>query len=326
MAAAAVLALAGWICAPYVKDRWLLHTACDGALPSGPVRELASGGGHFTEADTSAHPRLGDYGCTLRFEGQGDSTLVVRMTAYTQRDDQDADFLYVFPQEGFPYLRPLPRGLPGFVDETGDLRFLLRCPDLGKDAEGRPRRMLVTATPGMATARTGHAVYETVVPLVNSASRHLGCGAKPLTVPKGGAAPTEPGKGERAFPVTEAGRTACGWVARARIPEAATWQVEPLMNDAAPAGRCDLATGGRAGRSMRFAAWYGDWSNRLVFSSDSGGRRALTASARCDGEAANFAVSASKGIPGVGTAEQRRLLKAFAEDQVERRGCSGLRA
>ncbi|MEV6836263.1 hypothetical protein AB0N17_17405 [Streptomyces sp. NPDC051133] len=324
-AAAAVLALAGWLCAPYVKDRWLLHTACDGALPSGPVRELAAGGGHFTEADTSAHPRLGDYGCSLRFEGDGDSTLVVRMTAYTQRDDQDSEFLYVFPQEGFSSLRPMPKGLPGFITDMGDLRFLLRCPGLGKDAEGRPRRMLVTATPGTATARTGHAVYATVVPLVNSASRHLGCGAKPLTVPKGDVASTDPGRDERSLPVTEAGGTACGWVARARIPGAAEWQVEPLMNDATPAGRCDLTRGGQRDQSMRFAAWYGDWSNRLVFSSYDGVRRALTASARCDGETANFAMSASKGIPGVGAAEQRRLLKAFAEDQVERRGCSGLR-
>ena len=56
-----------------------------------------------------------------------------------------------------------------------------------------------------------------------------------------------------------------------------------------------------------------------------GVRHPLTAAARCDGEAANFAISASRGIPGVGKAEQRRLLRAFAQDQVERRGCSGLR-
>jgi hypothetical protein len=326
LAAAAVLALAGWFATPHVKDWWLLRTACDGALPSGPVRELAAGGGHFTHAESTAHPRLGDYGCSLHFEGDGDFTLVVRMTAYTQRDDQDSEFLDAFPREGFTRMHAMPQGLPGFVDELGDLQFLLRCPALGKDAMNRPRRMLVSADLGNATARTSHAAYETVVPLVNSASRHLGCGAKPLAVPKGDAAPPDPRKGDPTVPVTEAGDTACGWLTRARMPDAAAWQVEPLINDVAPAGRCDLSTGtgnGRAGTYLYFAAFYGDWSNRLV--TDEGVRSGLTATARCDGEAANFAVSGSKNIPRVDTAERRRLLKAFAADQVERRGCSVLR-
>ncbi|AKJ14776.1 hypothetical protein ABB07_33370 [Streptomyces incarnatus] len=325
LAAAAVLALGGWICAPYVRDWWLVRTACDGALPSGPLRKLAAGGGHFTKADTTAHPRLGDYGCSLRFEGRGDATLVVRMTAYTGRDDQDAEFLFDFPRAGISRMYPMPQDLPGYVDQFGDLQFLVRCPDLGKDAMGRPRRMLVSADLGYATARTSHAVYETVVPLVNSASRHLGCGATPLTVPKGDAAPPDPDKGEDPVPVTEAAGTGCGWVAHAGLPRSAQWHVEPLVNDTAPAVRCDLdrAASPTSSEYLHLSAWYGDWSNRLV--SDDGVRQALTATARCAGEAANFAVSAEQRIPGVGTAEQRRLLRAFAADQVERRGCTGLR-
>ncbi|AOR35897.1 hypothetical protein BFF78_36870 [Streptomyces fodineus] len=323
LTAAVVLALAGWIGGPYVKDWWLVRTACDGVLPSGPVRELAAGGGHFTKAEASAHPRLGDYGCGLYFEGHGEAKLVVRMTAYTGRDDQDAEFHDAFPLQGFPRMYPMPQGLPGFVDAFGNLQFLLRCPALGEDAAGRPRRMLVSADIGLAADRTSHAVYETVVPLVNSASRHLGCGATPLTVPKGDAGPQDPDKGRRAVPLTEAKGTACGWVARARIPEAAEWQVEPLMNDMAPAGRCDLDRGtGPDSRYLDFGAFYGDWSNYLVLSD--GVRSGLTATARCDGEAANFTVRGSQKIPGVGTAEKRRLLEAFAGDQVERRGCTGL--
>ncbi|MEV6058046.1 hypothetical protein [Streptomyces sp. NPDC052107] len=65
LAVAAVPAPTGWICAPYAKDRWLVRTACDGALPSGLLHRLAAGGGHFTKADASAHPRLGDYGCSV---------------------------------------------------------------------------------------------------------------------------------------------------------------------------------------------------------------------------------------------------------------------
>ncbi|MER6027218.1 hypothetical protein [Streptomyces sp. NPDC001851] len=90
-------AVAGWFCAPCVKDWWLVRTACDGALPSAPVRHLAAGGGHFTKADTTAPPGPGDYGCGPHFEGRGDATPVVRTTACTGRDDQDGEFLFLFP-------------------------------------------------------------------------------------------------------------------------------------------------------------------------------------------------------------------------------------
>ncbi|WP_208615915.1 hypothetical protein [Streptomyces cellostaticus] len=324
--AVAVLALSGWIAAPYVKDWWLVRTACDGALPTGAVRQLAAPGGHLTKADTASHERLGDYGCSLRFEGHGDNTLVVRVNAYTRRDDQDSEFLSTFPQEGFAAQRPLAEGLPGFMDDFGDLHFLLRCPDLGKDAEGRQRKLLASVFLGRNSAYTTHAAYETAVALVNSASDRLGCGAGPLAVPKGDVTPPDSGERPPTIPLSRAGDTACGWAARAQVPQAARWSVAVLMNNAAPTGRCDLSAGSDASwTEMRFAAWYGDWSNRVV--SYDGVRRPLTATARCAGEAANFAVDAdaARGTPGVGKAEQRRLLKAFAEDQVERRGCSGLR-
>ncbi|MEU5531831.1 hypothetical protein [Streptomyces sp. NPDC020362] len=324
VAVAAVLALGGWIAMPYVKDWWLVRTACDGALPHGAVRQLAAPGGHLTKADAASHERLGDYECSLRFKGHGDYTLVVRLKAYTRRDDQDGAFLDTFPQEGFSAQRPLAVGLPGFMDEFGDLQFLLRCPDLGRDAEGRPRKLLASVGLGRASARATHAAYETAVALVNSASDRLGCGAGPLAVPRGDVAPPDSEEQPTAIPVPRAGDTACGWATRAQLPHADRWRVAVLMNDKAPAGRCDLTTGSDSSwKDARFAAWYGDWSNRLV--SDDGVRRPLTATARCDGEAANFAVDATRGIPGVGKAEQRRLLKSFAEDQVERRGCSGLR-
>ncbi|ANP53209.1 hypothetical protein AVL59_30025 [Streptomyces griseochromogenes] len=324
MAVAAVLALGGWFAMPYVKDWWLVRTACDGALPAGAVRQLAAPGGHLTKADAASHERLGDYMCSLRFQGDGGYRLVVRMNAYTRRDDQDGVFLDAFPQEGFSAQRPLADGLPGFMDDFGDLQFLLRCPALGKDAEGRQRKLLASVTLGRASAHTTHAAYETAVALVNSASHRLGCGAGALAVPKGDIAPPDSEQPPAAIPVSRAGDTACGWATRARVPHADRWRVAVLMNNKAPAGRCDLTTGtDAASQEMRFAAWYGDWSNRVV--SIDGALRSMTATARCDGEAANFAVDASDGVPGVGKAERRRLLRSFAEDQVERRGCSGLR-
>lgn len=53
--------------------------------------------------------------------------------------------------------------------------------------------------------------------------------------------------------------------------------------------------------------------------------KVAVATARCDGEAANFAVGSRDEVPGVGRADERDLLEAFAREQVRRRDCSGLR-
>ncbi|MEU7496825.1 hypothetical protein AB0B52_07025 [Streptomyces griseofuscus] len=267
---------------------WLLRTACDDALPSGPVRQLAAGGGHFAGADTREHAGLGDYGCDLRFAGHGEAAWVVRMSACTRRDDRDAEFLLSFRRDGFSPVRPPAGDLPGVVDDAGELQFPLRCPALGKDAAARPRRMLVVATPGKDT---GSALPDSAHP-------------------------------PRGIPVSGAVGTGCGWAARARLPLSGNWQVQPLLNDASPGGRCDLTLRNGPARQaeLSLGARYGDWSDRLV--TDSRVRMPLTATARCDGEAANFAIRASKSI---GDARRRLLPRSFTDDQVERHGCSGLR-
>lgn len=100
------------------------------------------------------------------------------------------------------------------------------------------------------------------------------------------------------------------------------------MNDAGPVGRCDLyardADSGEWEPRMWFAAWYGDWSNRLLAEQRRREPDARTATARCDGEAANYALSADKDVPGVGKTEKRKLLAAFAEAQAGQRGCTEL--
>ena len=326
---AAVLSLGGWIAEPYVQDWWLVRTACDGVLPGDAVRQLAADGSHFKDADSAAHPELGDYGCRLSFEGDEiNDERLLEMDAYTRRDDQDRQFYWSFPQEGFSPQAPMPDGLPGFIDQYNTLQLLLPCPDLGKDAEGRQRKLFVRTWLGRDTARETPAAYETAVALANSASDRLGCGAEPLKVPKGDLAPADPNDDPKTVPLDQAGDTACGWAVRAGLPRPATWRLAARMNNAAPTGRCDLFSGDDESddgeRQLTFIAWYGDWSNRLVVDDD-GERRPSTATARCDGEAANFALSASDYIPGVKAARQRELLKAFARDQVQERGCSDLR-
>ncbi|MFI6007707.1 hypothetical protein ACIBAG_02590 [Streptomyces sp. NPDC051243] len=330
--AAVVLGLGGWIATPYVQDWWLLRTACDGALPVDAVRELGRDGDHFKDAASASHERLGDYSCSLGFEGdEVDDDRLLSLEAYTRRDDQDREYLWAFPETGFADIAPMPAGLPGFIDERGGLQFLVVCPALGKDDEGRPRKLLVRMRLGRDALWGTPAAYETAVALTNSASDRLGCGAEPLKAPGGDAAPVEPEEDPRTVSLDAAGGTGCGWAADAGALEASRWRVAVLMNDAGPAGRCDLYTrdadSDEPERQLSFAAWYGDWSNRVLaeLADRRPDARTRTATARCDGEAANFALSAAEDIPGVGEPEKRKLLADFAEAQVEQRGCTDLR-
>ncbi|MEU5892055.1 hypothetical protein ABZ835_35270 [Streptomyces sp. NPDC047461] len=327
--AAVVLGIGGWVATPYVNDWWLLRTACDGALPVDAVRELGRNGSHFKDATSASHPELGDYGCSLDFEGdelRNDRLLM--MEAYTRRDDVDRELMTVFPETGFDTMAPMPDGMPGFIDKFGDLQFLVPCPALEKDDEGRRPRLLVRTRLGRDTLWGTPAAYETAVALTNSASERLGCGAEPLKAPGGEAAPVDPEKDPRTVSLDRSADTACGWALKSGLLKTSQWQVATLMNDAGPVGRCDLyardADSGDMRPQLTFAAWYGDWSGRLI-AEDGRLPATRTTTARCDGEAANFALSAAKDAPGVDEAGKRKLLAAFAREQVRQRGCTGLR-
>ncbi|MES5824065.1 hypothetical protein [Streptomyces sp. RG80] len=329
VSAAVVLGVGGWIAAPYAQDWWLLRTACDGALPVDAVRELGRNGSHFKDATSASHEVLGDYGCSLDFEGDElRSDRLLMMEAYTRRDDVDRELKTVFPETGFDDMAPMPDGLPGFIDQFGALQFLVPCPALGEDDEGRQRRMLVRTQLGRDTLWGTPAAYETAVTLTNSASERLGCGAEPLKTPGGDAAPVNPEADPRTVSLAESAGTACGWASETDLLDKSRWRVATLMNDAGPVGRCDFsarhADSGEMETQLSFAAWYGDWSSRLIAEEDRW-PAARTATARCDGEAATFALSAAKDAPGVSEAEKRKLLAAFAEEQVRQRGCSDLR-
>lgn len=322
--AAVILGLGGWIAAPYARDWWLVRNVCDGALPGDAVRRIAPDGVHFTDEQTDRSRELGDYRCFLAYEGDdGDEAQLLHLQAYTRRDDQDRRFFSSFPEQGFSEQAPLADGVPGFVDSGGYLQILLTCPDLGKDAEGRKRSLLVRGWLGREAVLDSRAVYETLVAFANSASDRTGCGAEPLEVPAGELGPVKIEREPEPVPLAEAGDTACGLLAKARLPRPSQWRLASLLNEAAPSGRCDLYTedAGDWRKRLTLVAWYGDWSNRLAVDED-GVRRPGTATARCDGEAANFAISASDELPGVGRAKQRELLESFARRQTRLRGCS----
>ncbi|MFP3987546.1 hypothetical protein U9R90_08575 [Streptomyces sp. E11-3] len=332
---AVVLGVGGKVAEPSVRDWVLARNACGGALPRDAVEQLSPEDSHLKAEESQQIDGLGSYSCSLTMEGDEvhDERLVV-MQAFTRRDDQDREFMTAVSNEEFSPQAPVPDGLPGFIDKFGTIQLLLPCPDLGKDADGRQRKLLVhTRTGRDANYGVPGAVYRTAVSLANSASKTLGCGAKPLKAPKGEPVPVDPqDSDDRPAPVSlsKARDTGCGWVTRAGLSKSRDWRVTVGTNDAAPMGYCDLSVGreeesGAGGKGMYFVALYGDWSNRLTAGRDKGERRSMTASARCGGEAAHFALAASDDIPGVGETMKRRMLKEFAQDQTRRRGCSGLR-
>ncbi|OKK03624.1 hypothetical protein AMK26_19405 [Streptomyces sp. CB03234] len=325
VAAAVFLGVGGYVAEPYAQDWRLARSACDGALPPDAVEQLTPDDAHLRKETSRLHEGLGSYSCRLTADGgiRDDGRLVVGMEAYTRRDDRDREFMTMFPEEGFPPQAPLPEGLPGFIDRHSTISLVLPCPGLGKDTDGRQRKLLVRVSMGRdAKSGVPGAAYRTAVALANGASERLGCGAEPLKAPAGGAVPADPEGDAETVPLSESKGTSCGWMAGAGLPQDQGLRVAAGVNDAAPTGRCDLTD--RDGKpEVSLVAWYGDWSNRLT--SEDGVRHSRTATARCDGEAANFALGGSDDIPGVGEAVQRRLLKEFAEDQVRRRGCSDLR-
>ncbi|MFD5271845.1 hypothetical protein [Streptomyces sp. NPDC058335] len=330
MAAVLVLGLAGWIARPYFDEWWTIRTACDGVLPGDAVRDLLPEDARVKDSSSGGVEQLGDYSCDLSVETEhsGDWALL-GLRAYTLRDDQDRALMRVFPESGLESQAAMPEGLPGFIGRFSTLTFLLPCPDLGKDADGRQRKMLVSAGINNNAPWRQPAAYEVAVAFTNSASEHVGCGAQPLKVPKG-VSPADPHEEKpKTIPLAAARDTPCGWPADAGLPDAARWKLDVQLNDGAPTGRCDLTLGDDhtddSAKGMNFVAWFGDWSTRLVTDDDLFSP-ALTASARCGGEAAHFALDASKDIPGVDAAKQRALLDAFARTQAERRGCTDLKA
>lgn len=330
VAAAVVLGVGGYVAQPHVKDWALTRSACGGGLPGDAVEQLKPEDSLLDSEESRSTEGLGSYTCEVTLAGgDTDDDRFVSVAAYTRRDDQDREFMSVF-ETGFDQQAPLPDGMPGFVGKFGYIHMLVPCPDLPADDDGRKRKLLVSIHMGQdVLIGIPGAAHRTVVALTGMASDKLGCGAEPLKAPKPMAPLTVPSDDPKGVPVARAEGTNCGWATRAGLPADGDWQITVGANDAAPIGSCDLfsAEGGESTQDpsrLLLASWYGDWSNRLAAHEHKGVRQSMTATARCDGEAANYALAGSEDIAGVGVAARQRMLKLFAEDEVRRRGCSGL--
>ncbi|WP_199549538.1 hypothetical protein [Streptomyces sp. N35] len=327
----AVLGLVGYCGKPYATDWWVARQACGGVLPDGVVDELNPDGKRLEAAEEKRIEGLASYYCSVTYDSGGTrSGTVVEVGAYTHRDQVDNEFWRVFENEGWTEMGLLPGGLPGITDQFGAVQLLRNCPALGKDDDGRPRRMLVRATAGYdENVNAKDAVLRAAVAVANHAAQELGCGASPLKTPAHALSRTA-----RPVPVHEARDTGCGFLADAGLPAGTT--VRSKAASAGPAARCELffrAGYDPAGDELAadeygrpdamFGAWYGDWSNRLV--AYDGKRHSGTSAARCDGEDANFSGWANDDT-GLSDRRVRELVRAFAQDQGERRGCTDVHA
>ncbi|MEV6398921.1 hypothetical protein AB0M39_29745 [Streptomyces sp. NPDC051907] len=339
--AAVVLAAVGYFAKPYAEEWWLAREACGGAVPAEAVDELAPDDERLSSDYEYLSKEIGQYTCQL-FYGDSRSRKGVTAVAYTNRDSQDLMMRRAVSRGTGLSVGGLPTGLPGFTSDNGALLLLRTCPDLGEDAEGRPRRMLVrTTASGAAPEKSPDALLRTAVALTNRSSDELGCGAEPLKAPAH-VLPAEP----KPVPLSAAANTPCAWLASAKLPKDAQWTLGVVGGDAAPLSRCELfrasgeeSTGpGRRQPTLVLNAWHGDWSevafgeaarDRAHSEEDGWYTRPLLtaewgrAKARCDGEAVNFEAS-SREAPGIKGPQLRALLTAFAKDQTERRGCTDL--
>jgi hypothetical protein len=76
------------------------------------------------------------------------------------------------------------------------------------------------------------------------------------------------------------------------------------------------SVGGDKPSGLDFDVWYGDWSSRIL-TRPGVEPGALTTTAHCDGEAANFLLETLGEPKGVSTVKRRELLERFVESRSE---------
>ncbi|MDJ1135951.1 hypothetical protein [Streptomyces iconiensis] len=348
-----VLALVAVLVREPVKDEWLARRACDGQLPRGELDTVRTD--LRLEGEKAFHSRdLGQYRCLLE---NTDGKVVVSVNAYTRPADQRQELSRIGKE--YQPQKVLPGGLPGFASDNGDIHLMPKCPRLGKDFDGQPRRMLATTwVPFASRSDQEAALLRMAVTMANDASDKLGCGAKPLPAPKKDAVATE----GKEIPRSRAQGTACGALAdTSLLGKARDAKVRVAVSDEAPVGRCTLSVvggadkaGGDEQRVVELTSWYGDWAggtgemgsgDRSYFLRADGSRAPLSgasdawATARCDGENAGFAAHWGYAhgdgykvldgrLPKTKSARAellRELVARFAKDQVKRKGCAGLK-
>ena len=343
-AVVSALGLLGLIVQPYAVDWWVARSACGGALPDGVLDAMDEEGSSTDSGSVQGYEEVssrdqGFYRCEVE-DGGNAPGYRFRAEAYTASAGVDRQFRLDFPFSGAAGRLALPGGLPGYEGRTGAFVLVRPCPDLGKDAGGKPRQLYVrTYVPGYSgdvdsrdeagAGKVLAAGIRAAVAVANEASRKLNCGAERLPVPEKVARPA-------GVSLKETATTPCSALAAAPLPSWAGKTVEVRISKRAPTGSCVL--GWKDGQrynsgewSLDLTAFHGDWSESLWKGSDRNEPWVREtegwATARCNGAAAAFRVRANEvddELP-LEPKELRTLLADFAEQQTELRDCTDLR-
>ncbi|MFE3634966.1 hypothetical protein [Streptomyces sp. NPDC059168] len=329
----AVVAGATWAAKPVWQPWWYAAKLCGGNLSGGELAELLPDerlrAGKDTFGSGSSSLRCG----VDKSDGRHFALLIEAETDTGKRLGP-LDMEFAIPRE-LDYA--FPRSVPGFYGLFGPV-IIQECPKLRPDAEGRERRLVTRVFANGVESAPSRESLRTAVRIANGANAEIGCGAEPLPLPDHVASAGKLSLGR-------ARNTMCGWLARDTLPRSPSgrqWQVVAPTDERAPITSCSLVDSGTGETAVRLTGWYGDWAEgpfeRLLSSNaripeGHSAREALLgthfgrAKARCAGEVANFLAdshspNASRSV--LPMSDVRHLLNAFAADQAERRGCTGL--
>lgn len=333
LAVAGVLVLlAGAVYAtkPQWQPWWYAATICGGDLSGSDLADVLPEKRLEARKD-EMDGKGGELKCGVDGD-RGRYALIVEATSVPQEVEQKLSLMFPIASEPSS---PFPKEIPGFRSVYGPT-ILQVCPSLDRDSHGRRIRLLTTVR---ASEDNTAAALRIAVSMANKASEKLGCGAKPLPLPKHTQSEEPP-----AVPLKDAVGTMCGWLTDAPLPKNASgqpWRVAIPADDHAPITSCQLKDGKNNRPVAEFSGWYGEWTDKPfsdllrfnVFNTnelDSQGPLMSEdlgrTTARCDGEPANFRAftfqeDRKQSITG---RDLRALLVAFTQDQAKRRGCTSV--
>ncbi|MFJ8861412.1 hypothetical protein ACIRD8_23640 [Streptomyces sp. NPDC102451] len=329
----AVVAGAGWLAKPVWQPWWYAATLCGGNLSGGELAELLPNERLQAAKDTfgSGHGLLrcgvdesdGKH-YVLDVEAEIDTGEPLGPLAMEITVPRDLDYVF-------------PGSVPGFYGEFGPV-IIQECPKLGRDSEGRTRRLVTKVFAHGVESAPSRQSLRTAVRIANGAGAEIGCGADPLPLPDR----VEP---TRKLSVRQAEGTMCGWLGQGTLPGSPSgkqWQVVAPTDERATITSCSLIDSGTGEPAVNLTGWYGDWTDkpfeRLLLSNVQIpkthsahdallGENLGRAKARCAGESANFLATSyarDRSRSALPMSEVRQLLDRFAADQAEHRDCTGL--
>ncbi|MFF8789125.1 hypothetical protein [Streptomyces sp. NPDC015125] len=313
----AVLAGGAYALKPLWQPWWYAATICGGSLSADDLADVLPHE-RLQAAEERMDPALDRMSCGVNVDDDQFS-LSVSVTTDTWKADRELSRAFdTILEPDFPF----PAGIPGFKVGMGHY-IVQACPDLPRDVDGREKHLL-TKVMGFWNGRQGTpAALRIAVSAANSASKSTGCGADPLPLPR------HPQIHPHPVALDKTAGTPCSWLDKTRLPRSPSgkpWQAVLRTDTHTPVTSCSLHDPGFGEDYADFGGWYGTWSHTSFakgpLMSEGFGR----ATARCDGEAANFHIrsSPSHGRTPMTGGDMRGLLIAFARDQAQRHGCTDL--